>query len=214
MTTSSGERRDREEVEALVARIRAGEPRAEAEMVERYSRGVRFLLRHLTRDLTRADDLHQETFRLVIEKVRAGQLREPAALPGFIRQLARNLFIAEVRATAKRPADALDSMPAPEDHRPNPLAHTLARENAGIVRRLLASLEPERDRQILFRLFIAEHSREQICADLGLESLQFNRVLHRARQRLKKSLERYHRRQHPSGGGDPTTSAPQRTGEA
>ena len=49
-----------------------------------------------------ADDLHQETFRVVLEKVRAGELREPEKLPGFIRQIAKNLCIADYRKTARR----------------------------------------------------------------------------------------------------------------
>ncbi|MCP4654160.1 MAG: CHAT domain-containing protein [bacterium] len=86
----------------LVRRIRAGDSEAEREMVERYSRGVTFLLLELTGRPDRADDLHQETFRLVLEKVRAGELREPDKLPAFIRQLAHNLFIAEYRHQVKR----------------------------------------------------------------------------------------------------------------
>ena len=61
----------------LVRRILAGDPAAEREMVDRYSRGVRFLLLQLTRNPAWADDLYQETFRLALEKVRGGELREP-----------------------------------------------------------------------------------------------------------------------------------------
>lgn len=180
---------------ALVRRIRAGDHAAEHEMVERFSRGVRFLLLELTGDPTRADDLHQETFRLVLEKVRAGELREPDKLAAFIRQLARNLFIAEYRKKVKGPpiadGEALDAAPNPN---PGPLKRLLDKENATIVRRLLADLEPRRDREILLRFFVAEHPKEEICADFRLSNLHFNRVLHRARQRLKGLLVRYHKR--------------------
>lgn len=189
----------------LVRRIRDGDHQAEHAMVERYSRGVRFVLLGLTKDPHRADDLHQETFRRVVEKVRRGELKEPESLPAFIRQIARNLFIADYRKTAKGPAiDSVDDdVFVPPDPAPSPLAHLLHKERAGIVRKLLAELEPERDREILFRYFIAEHGKDEICADFDLSSLHFNRVLHRARQRLKDLLLRHHKRQHlavPGGG--------------
>lgn len=179
----------------LVRRIRAGESAAEREMVERYSRGVFFLLREMTRDEARADDLHQEAFRLAIEKVRGGELKEPEKLAGFIRQLARNLFIAQHRQRAKQPTvDGETLLAFSPDPGPSPQQLLLDKENADIVRRLLAGLEPARDREILMRLFVAEHPREAICNDLGLTNLQFNRALHRARQRLKDLLERHHKR--------------------
>jgi RNA polymerase sigma-70 factor, ECF subfamily len=177
----------------LVRRIRAGERDAEREMVERYSRGVKFLLLQLTGNPAAADDLHQETFRLVLEKVRGGELREPDKLSAFISQIARNLFIADYRRAAKRPL--ADESPEVQDPAPGALSSLLAKEDALLVRRLLAELEPPRDRELLFRFFVAEHSKEAICADFGLTSLHFNRVLHRARQRLKSLIESHQKRQ-------------------
>ncbi len=179
----------------LVRRIRAGDRPAEREMVERYSRGVTFLLLELTGDPARADDLHQETFHLVIEKVRAGELREPDKLASFIRNLARNLFIGEYRRKVKRPVvGGEEAVALSPDPAPGPLKRLLAKENAAIVRRLLAELEPRRDREILLRFFVAEHPKAEICADFDLSSLHFNRVLHRARGRLKNLLARHHKR--------------------
>lgn len=179
----------------LVHDIRAGDADAERVLVERYSRGVTFLLRELTGDADRADDLHQETFRLVLAKVRAGELREPDKLSAFIHQLARNLFIAEYRKSAQRRTADIEAVAAVADPTPGPLQRLLDKENAAAVRRLLAELKPDRDREILLRFFVAAHSKEAICAELGLSSLHFNRVLHRARQRLKDLLVRYHKRQ-------------------
>jgi RNA polymerase sigma-70 factor (ECF subfamily) len=182
----------------LVRRILAGDPAAEREMVERYSRGVRFVLLQLTREPARADDLYQETFRLALEKVRGGELREPDKLSPFISSLARNLFLAEVRRSGKHPevSGELESEDAePRDDAPGPLTRLLDKEDAALVRRLLAELEPPRDREVLFRFFVAEHAKEVICADLGLSGLHFNRVLHRARQRLKSLLESHRKQQ-------------------
>ena len=89
--TSSHELPEAETARRLVQRIEAGESAAEAELVERYSPGLRFLLRRWTRDASVAEDMHQEAFRLAIEKIRGGELREASKLQGFLRALAQNL---------------------------------------------------------------------------------------------------------------------------
>lgn len=185
---------------ALARRILSGDTAAETELVERYSRGVYFLLTELTRDRARADDLHQETFRLVIEKVRAGELREPEKLPGFIRQLAKNLFIADYRKKARRTMEDLETVPQPADPTPNQLVQVLQEEDTRLVRELLAGLQPERDRLVLFRFYLAGEPREKICADLGLTVGAFNVALHRARQRFKTLVETSAARRRPATG--------------
>ena len=80
---------------ALVRRIEAGDLQAENELVARYHLGVEVILAQLTRDAALAQDIHQETFALVLTKLRAGELRDPKALPGFLRSIARSLLIAQ-----------------------------------------------------------------------------------------------------------------------
>jgi RNA polymerase sigma-70 factor, ECF subfamily len=176
----------------LVRRIISGDPAAEAELVERFSRALSFLLRRLTRDEAAAEDLYQETFRLVIEKVRRGELREPERLPGFVSSLARNLFLGSVRRGGRRQkwhggSEAVETAPDPA---PGQLTRLLAQERAAAVRGVLAELTNDRDRAILSRYYIAGEDKEDICRDLGLSDLHFNRVLFRARQRYKELFER------------------------
>lgn len=136
-----------------------------------------------------AEDLFQDTFRVGLEKLRRGELNEPAKLPGFLAQIARNLAIEHYRKATRRKTDpdseAIVHFAAPGS---GPLAELLERENAGLVRRVLEELANERDRQVLLRFYIAEEDKDRISADYGLTSLQFNRVLHRARQRYKDLL--------------------------
>jgi len=176
----------------LVRRIVSGEPAAEAELVQRFSRALSFLLRRLTRDEAAAEDLYQETFRLVIEKLRLGELREPERLPGFVSSMARNLFLGSVRRGGRRgkwhgDPEAVETAPDPA---PGQLARLLAQERAAAVRRVLAELRNDRDREILSRYYIAGEDKEDICRGLGLSDLHFNRVLFRARQRYKELYER------------------------
>lgn len=184
MTTS--ERSEPEVARALVRRIRAGEVRAEEELVERYRRGLSYKLRRMTKDPALADDLLQDTFRIVLERLRGRGLEEPEKLAGFLLRTARNLFLADYRKKSRR-GENLDAPGVESEARTSPgqLHRVLVDERAQAVRHLLGELSTPRDRQILFRFYVAEENKEDICADLGLSSLHFNRVLYRARERFR-----------------------------
>ncbi|HEY9422867.1 MAG TPA: sigma-70 family RNA polymerase sigma factor [Thermoanaerobaculia bacterium] len=178
-----------EGLEELVARIQAGDRRAEERVVDLYGRGVAIILDRHTNGRPEAEDLFQDTFRLALEKLRRGELREPAKLPGYLAQIARSLAIEHYRKTARRKTDAdSDAVLAAVSPGSGPLSGLMDRENAALVRRAIQDLGNDRDRQILLRFYIAEEDKDRIAADYGLTSLQFNRVLHRARQRYKELL--------------------------
>lgn len=169
-----------------MGQIRAGDRRAEERLIALYGRGIAILLDRHTNGRPEAEDLFQDTFRLVLEKLRRGELREPAKLHSYIAQIARSLAIEHFRKATRRKTDAdseaVQNVPAA---RPGALADLLAGENAALARRVIQQLGNDRDRQILFRFYLAEEDKERICADYGLSSLQFNRVLHRARERYR-----------------------------
>jgi RNA polymerase sigma-70 factor (ECF subfamily) len=175
----------------LVSRIMAGDRQAEAELVERYSRGVMIIIRREVGESSVADDLYQETFRIAIEKIRQGDVREPEKLSGFVCGVARNLVIDYFRRAARQEgAREIDEAALLPDPAPNQLEALLQKEQADFVWQILKEMRNERDIQVLFRFYLAEDEKEQICADLGLTSLHFNRVIHRARERY---LELYKR---------------------
>jgi RNA polymerase sigma-70 factor (ECF subfamily) len=176
----------------LVRRIQAGDSRAEAELVELYGEGVVFLLRRWTRDRDAADDLFQETFRTAIEKIRRGEVREPDRLPGFLRSLAKNLSTHYYRRAALRTEreTPIETTWEPPDPAAGQLGTLLRQERIEIVRRLLAELNVERDRQILLRFYLREEDKESIRRDLGLSSAEFNVVLFRARRRYRDLFEK------------------------
>jgi len=174
----------------LVSRIRAGDRQAEAELVERYSRGVKIIIRREVDDAAAAEDIHQETFRIGLEKIRQGDVREPERLSGFICGVARNLVIDYFRRAARQEnmteIEEAARLPHPASDQ---LQELLRKEKADLVRQVLKEMPNERDIQVLYRFYIADDEKEQICADLGLTSLHFNRVLHRARERFRELYE-------------------------
>ncbi len=188
---------DESEVAAdLVRRIAGGDRGAEAALVERYSRGLRTLLHHLGARPELVDDLHQETFRIVLERLRRRPLDEPGGLSSFLRGTARNLLIAERRKLARRKTESDEEFLAQAAHpAPSQLSTALLDEEAETVRRLIHELPTDRDRELLLRYYVGDEDRDVLCADLGLDRAHFNRVLFRARQRFKETLVRHQARE-------------------
>ena len=171
----------------LVRRVAAGDGTAETELYERYHRGLLYLLRRLTGGPEQAEDLRQEAFRIVFERLRGRGLDEPEGLLGFLRGTARNLALAERRKARRRPPESgpevLDGMADPS---PSATDALLRAEDSRRFRRLLSEMRVERDRQLIMRFYVAGDEKEEICTALGLDPSHFKRVLFRARQRFKR----------------------------
>jgi RNA polymerase sigma-70 factor (ECF subfamily) len=167
----------------LAERLRAGDAAAERELLERYGRGVRFMVRD--------DDLFQECFRRALEKIRAGELRDPQRLSGFIAGLARNLVLEHRRGWARQAArtDA-GADPGQAGAAATQLDELVRKEQAARAREILGSLPSERDREVLRRFYLEEEPKEDICARLGVSSLHFNQILFRARERFRTLFEK------------------------
>lgn len=185
----------------LAERIAAGEGEAEEELVARFGDGLMYMLRHLTRDPAWAEDLRQETFAVALEKLRAGELRDPGKLAAFLRGIARNLTRAGFRRRRRSPMTEPPSSasrsahpeetPAldPPDRGPGPLRRLLASEEARLAEELLQQLPSPRDREVLLRFCVGEEDRGSICTALGLSRPQLNLILFRARKRFQAMYE-------------------------
>jgi RNA polymerase sigma-70 factor (ECF subfamily) len=170
----------------LVSRIRSGDRQAEDELVRRYARGVSGIIARAGCDPGMIEDVCQDTLRITIEKVRRGDIREPDRLSGFIASLARNLVTTHFRQAGTRgPRVLIDSSGDGPIEPASQLQRLLEEERAQMVRKVLSEMSSERDRQVLYRYYLAEEDKDQICADLGLTALQFNLVLFRARERFR-----------------------------
>lgn len=174
----------------LVAAIHAGERGAEDEMVERYGRGLLYVLRRRGGDPELALDLRQDTFRIALEKLREAPLEEPERLAAFLRGVALNLLTAHWRKQQRRAtmADSAEVERAAHEA-PGPEGDVSSAQEQQAVRGLLEELPTPRDREILRRVYLLEEDRERICDDLGIDSVHFSRVLFRAKQRFRSLLE-------------------------
>jgi len=170
---------------ALATRVSAGDRAAEDELVARYRDGLVMVLRRWTGDHALAEDLSQDVLLIVIERLRERVLDDPAKLGAFMRGIAHNLVLAHDRLqTRRRTMLAGDLIDLYADAEASPLTAAARAEEARLVHRLIDELGTARDREILRRYYIIGEAKEQICGALGLDAVHFNRVLHRARQRL------------------------------
>jgi RNA polymerase sigma-70 factor (ECF subfamily) len=176
-------------LETLVQRIRAGETAAERDLVERFSRGIRAILQTVARERAVAEDLHQEALRILLQRVRSGEVRDPSQLPAFVASLARNLATRHYQRARRVVGDSTLRLARLEDERPGAVDELLRAEQRALVRQILEELPVERDRDLLRRYYLGQESKERLLADHGLTSLQFNRVLHRARKRFQELWE-------------------------
>jgi len=174
------------ELADIVKRIMAGDSAAEEELILRYSHGVAIIIDRIVRSHSAAEDVSQETFRIALEKIRSGHVRQPDRLSGFVCAVARNAAIDYVRRARKTvPLEGGINADQISDSTPSQLEEMLNQEKAAIVRQIISELKIKRDREVLFRYFIAEEDRNKICADLDLTRTQLNSVIFRAGARFK-----------------------------
>jgi RNA polymerase sigma factor (sigma-70 family) len=116
-----------------------------------------------------AEDRIHDVFLQTVKAVRAGQLREPERLPGFVATIARRVAAQEVerRANTRRRTADIPQMDWLPDGRPDQETSLAEREELEVVRRVLSGLKPW-ERELLTRFYIREESPAQIQAGMGL----------------------------------------------
>jgi RNA polymerase sigma factor (sigma-70 family) len=166
----------------LVARCRAGDQQAWAELVERFSRYVYAISTQAFR-LPEADaeDVFQEVFARAYQHLDG--LRDDAAVRPWLGQLTRRLCIDRLRASAReRPASDEELEPAGVDETLSLL------EDALTVHEALAET-PEHCREILDRFFAQDESYRTIGDALDLPPGTIASRISRCLSRLRELLE-------------------------
>jgi len=169
-----------------VARIAEGDGHAETEFVRRYGRGVRALVRRHCRPGDPAvDDLTQDVLAGVLDRLRAGAIRDPAALPAYIQATIARAASAEYRSRRSEVAiSAVNELHAGSD----PVDDAAAAQLHGLLRALMQTLPVARDREVLARFYLDEQDRDEVCRSLGIDAAHFRRVVFRARERFRELL--------------------------
>jgi RNA polymerase sigma-70 factor (ECF subfamily) len=184
-----------EQVERIVAAALQGDRQAESRMLIALRPGVLAVLRfgafHRWVD---AEDLTQETLQIVVERVRAGTIDDPRKVFAFAAATARNLALNSARKMLRQQtvvdSELVDEIAQNLEMEQNELSDSDDRHLAQAVMGLLDELPTARDRQVLIRFYLDGTDKQTLCRELGLSPKHFDRVLMRARSRLRTIIER------------------------
>lgn len=179
--------RDDPTVVALVTRARSGDQSAWYELIDRYSPLVWSICSSYRLPRSDIDDVAQCVWVLLVEKL--SQIREPAALPGWLattthRECLRTLRNSRAQAGTDLAAGALDTLSVPETLIEE---QVIAAERDAALRAAFADLPPGCQRLLSLLLGDPPLSYAQISAilDTPIGSIGPNRI--RCLERLRQS---------------------------
>lgn len=169
---------------ALVEKIKDDDQSGMEELYRVFSKGVRFYLCRQLGPQDLEDKVH-DTFLIVVQAVRRGELREPERLMGFVRTVVRRQVAAHIDQAVhnRRQQVGLDSGIRVVDMNRDPEETAIHRQYTQIAKRVLNSIS-KRDREILTRFYLLEQSQEQICDQMHLSETQFRLLKSRAKARF------------------------------
>jgi RNA polymerase sigma factor (sigma-70 family) len=172
----------------LVAESLDGNRDAFRLIVERYQTLISSLAYCATGDVSRSEDLAQETFVSAWKQL--AELREPAKLRPWLCSIARFLISKEFRRQGREPDHAAESLEAVDEWvspEPLPPDQAISDEEKAILWRSLERI-PEIYREPLV-LFYREHqSIEAVAQDLGLSEDAVKQRLSRGRKLLQEQF--------------------------
>ena len=200
---------------ALIQRILAGDESAFASLVRKYQKQIHAYAWRKTRDFQIAEDITQETFLQVYQKL--GTLEDPTLFLKWLYAIVNHLCIAwfrknQVHAESFKETHIWEieteaySRYVAAEH-----AKMTAETQRDLVENLLVKLK-EKDREVITLHYFEDMTSSQISEFLGISENTVKSRLRRARQRLKKyefmiqealdiTIEREHRfHKHLNGG--------------
>lgn len=161
---------------------------AESDVVSRLP-GVRALILRMTHDTHLTNDLTQDVLIAVVMAIREGRIRQPEALAAYMHQSARHIVYA---ANRKLQPVTLGELPEQEtlwqSRQRTPLEQCEDDEVRRMARAVLAELPAQRDRDLLVGYYVDGVGKAELMQRLQLSADQFDKVIFRARTRMRDRL--------------------------
>ncbi len=151
--------------------------------------GLKLMLLRMTRNLDTAAELLQDVMLKGILAIRAGRIDSLARLPSYMHEVAKNTAL----SLARRDPIALTAEPLEGNvwshDVQTPLDCYEARELSAFAQQVLQELPTERDRKIIQGFYMHGHSKIELMAAFAISKDQFDKVISRARQRMRELME-------------------------
>lgn len=166
-----------------------GEDAISDQFIRQHYAGLYALLQRRIGDASVAAEMLNEAVAIAIVHARQGRVAQPERLAGYVFRVAMNLYRNyrrefDNRAELRAAGDAIQYLPG-DRGADEGLGADIVQE----VRMIVAALPTARDREIVKRFYLDEEEKDDICRSLGLAPLHFDKVVFRARQRLRALLE-------------------------
>jgi RNA polymerase sigma-70 factor (ECF subfamily) len=174
-----------EACERIVSSILAGDAQGEELLYSTFSRGLRYLAAKHCPEY--AEDCVHDAILTVTRQIKAGQLKTPAALPGYLNiVLKRTAWNKKLESERLGANDEVFStvVQTRSDDRADPQRLLELEERAKILREGLKSLKPQ-EREILTRFYLSGERPEHICQQMNLTETQFRLNKSRSKQKLE-----------------------------
>lgn len=169
----------------IVARIRSGDEAALGGLYEMFFRWMRSYFCHKMGPQDVDDKVH-DTFLIVAQAIRRGDVREPDRLAGYVMTIARRQvasFIDLAVRDRNLQVDASENGVMLPDKGIDPERNAIVSEMATLMEGVLSELS-DRDREVLVRFYLKGHTQEEICEAMGLTETQFRLLKSRAKTRF------------------------------
>ena len=182
-TSSYDSRMEAELAQRIAAAAPGVDSAAEAELYRRLAPRVRLYGRRHLRDEDAARDLMQQVMVMTIEKLRAGELREPQRIVSFVFGACRMVTL-EMRRGDRRRDALLEKYGADLEIADISVAPRLDEARvAACMQRL-----PERERSVMILSFYEDEPADRVGVALGLSEGNVRVIRHRAMQRLRECV--------------------------
>jgi RNA polymerase sigma factor (sigma-70 family) len=166
---------------------RDGDREAFGRIVERYQSLICSLAYSACGNLSRSEDLAQETF--VTAWLKLGELREPSKLRAWLCGIVRNLSANSMRRERRRggPAESLDAVAEHPSEDADPAARAVTQEDADLLWRSLAGM-PETYREPMVLFYRQGQSITEVARSLELSGDAVKQRLSRGRALLREEM--------------------------
>jgi RNA polymerase sigma factor (sigma-70 family) len=151
--------------------------------------GLKLILMRLTKNIDTAQELLQDVLLNCLNAIRAGRIASVHSLPAYAREAARNAAFGHVKSTRiSTVAYELDDNLWAQSVQ-SPLDVCESGELQRLTQTVLLEL-PDRDQAVIRSFYVQGKSKVELLAQFGLNADHFDKVLSRARLRMRELLHR------------------------
>jgi RNA polymerase sigma-70 factor (ECF subfamily) len=176
----------------LARGIMSGDKYSGNEFVSLHYRWLLYVVRKKFSRVSSHEDIVQDSFMLVITKLQQGLVNNPDTIRSYLRTTAINIGYEYLRKDKKYiSAVDQDSLDIFEDVTSDVLSNLEWDNGINHVKQIMTELPTDRDREILTQFYFEDQDKTEICKKLDLSSEHFDRVLYRAKQRLKELISKH-----------------------